>query len=63
MDVELVESMAQDENPEQEMVVIQEQFPPQLNPDPEMGAAVAAADESSPPPLRRNPPHVGDSPP
>ena len=42
MDVGLLESVAQDESPEQEMLIVQEQFPPQLNPEPEMGAAAAA---------------------
>ena len=28
MDLAMLESMAQDENPEQEMLVVQEQFPP-----------------------------------
>ena len=48
MDVELVESMAQDGIPEQEMLNVQEQFPPQLNPEPEMGAAAAAVYDTSP---------------
>ena len=42
MDLELVESMAQDENPEQD-ISVQEQFPPQPNPEPEMGAVAEAA--------------------
>ena len=53
MDVELVESMAQDGIPEQDMLNVQEQFPPQTNPEPEMGAAATALDP--PPPLRQNP--------
>uniref|UniRef100_A0A8C4PWU0 Uncharacterized protein n=1 Tax=Eptatretus burgeri TaxID=7764 RepID=A0A8C4PWU0_EPTBU len=56
MDVECVESMAQDENPEQEMLVVQEHELPQLNPEPEMGAAATVAYDTSPPPLRQNPP-------
>ena len=32
MDLEMLESMAQDGNPEQEMVVMQEQFPPPTEP-------------------------------
>ena len=58
MDVELLESMVQDEIPEQEMLVVeeQEQFSPQTDPKPEMGAAAAAAYDTSPPPLRQNPP-------
>ena len=34
----------------------QEQFSPQTDPEPEMGAAAAAAYDTSPPPLRQNPP-------
>ena len=64
MDVELVESMAQDENPEQEMLVVQEQFPPQPNPEPEMGAAAAEAavydiPPSPPPPKPPDPFRIG----
>ena len=55
MDVGLVESMAQDGDPEQEMLVVQDELP-QLNPEPEMGAAAAAAYDTSPPPLHQNPP-------
>ena len=61
MDVGLVESMAQDESPEQEMLNEQEQFPPQPNPEPEMGAAAAAVYDTSPPPLRQNPPILAES--
>ena len=58
MDLELVESMAQDENPEQEMLIGQDEFP-QPNPEPEMGAAaVAAVYNTSPPLLRQGPPPV-----
>ena len=50
MDLEIVESMAQDENPEQEMLIVQDEFP-QPNPEPEMGAAAAEAGvyDTSPP--------------
>ena len=55
MDVGLVESMVQDEIPEQEMmVVMQVELPPQINPEPEMGAAAAAEYDTSPS-LLRNP--------
>ena len=57
MDLAMLESMVQDENPEQEMLVVQEQFLPQPNPEPEMGAAAAA----SPPPLRQNRPILAES--
>ena len=42
MDVGLLESMAQDGDPEQEMLVVEEQELPQTDPEPEMGAAAAA---------------------
>ena len=61
MDLEMLESMAQDENPEQEMLVEQEQFLPQPTPEPEMGAAAAAMYDTSPPPLRQNPPILAES--
>ena len=54
MDLEMVDSMVQDENPEQD-ISVQEQFPSQPNPEPEMGAAAAAVYDTSPS-LRRNPP-------
>ena len=57
MDGELLESMAQDGVPEQEMLNVQEQFPPQPDPEPEMGAA-AAAEYVTSPPLLRNPPPI-----
>jgi len=60
MDVGLVESMVQDENPEQEMLVVQDELP-QPNPEPEMGAAAAAVYDTSPPPLRQNPPILAES--
>ena len=62
MDVGLVESMVQDEISEQEMmVVMQVELPPQINSEPEMGAAAAAAYDTSPPPLRQNPPILAES--
>ena len=56
MDGGLLDPMAQDEEVEQEMLVVeeQEQSPPQMDPEPEMGAA--AAYDTSPPPLHQNPP-------
>ena len=57
MDVKLIESMAQDGIPEQEMLIVQEQFLPQPNPEPEMGAvAEAAVDDTSPSLLHQLPP-------
>ena len=50
MDGELLESMVQDEIPEQEMLVVQDELP-QLNPEPEMGAAAVAADDTPHPSL------------
>ena len=44
MDVGLVESMVQDGDPEQD-IGVQEQFSPQTNPEPGMGAAAAEAAE------------------
>ena len=51
----LLDPMAQDEEVEQEMLVVegQEQFPPQMDPEPEMGTA--AAYDTSPPLLHQNP--------
>ena len=46
MDLEMVESMVQDEIPEQD-ISVQDQFLPQPNPEPEMGAAAAAVDDTS----------------
>jgi len=60
MDLEFVESMVQDEIPEQEMLVVQDELP-QPNPEPEMGVAAAAAYDTSPPPLRQNPPILVES--
>ena len=52
----LLDSMAQDEIPEQDIVVEeQEQFPPQMDLELEMGAAAAAADFATPPLLRQIP--------
>ena len=56
MDEGLLESMVQDGDAEQEMLVVEEQELPQTNPEPEMGAVAAAAYDTSPPPLRQNPP-------
>ena len=41
MDEGVLESMVQDGDPEQEMLVVQDELP-QTNPEPEMGAAAAA---------------------
>ena len=57
IDVMLDEPMAQDGDPEQEMLVVEEQELPQMDPEPEMGAAAAAAYDTSPP-LLRNPPPI-----
>ena len=56
MDEGVLESMVQDGDPEQEMLVVEEQELPRMDPEPEMGAAAAAAYDASPPPLRQNPP-------
>ena len=51
--------MAQDiPIPEQDIVIGEQEPPPQMDPKPEMGAAAAeaAAYDTSPPPLRQNPP-------
>ena len=44
----LLDPMAQDEEVEQEMLVVeeQEQFPPQMDTEPEMGAAAAAESDT-----------------
>ena len=57
MDEGVLESMAQDGDPEQEMLVVeeQEQFFPQTDLEPEMGAAAAAVYDTSPPPLHQTP--------
>ena len=49
-----LESMVQDEIPEQD-IGVQEQFFPQMNPEPEMGAAAAAVCDTPPPHLRQSP--------
>ena len=49
-----VESMVQHGNPEQD-IPVQEQVPPQTDPEPEMGAAAVAADDTPPPLPRQNP--------
>ena len=61
MDGGLLDPMAQDEEAEQEMLVVeeQEQFPPQMDPEPEMGAA--AAYDTSLTPLHQNPPILAES--
>ena len=51
-----LDSMVQDGDPEQEMLVVQDELS-QTNPEPEMGAAAAAAFDTSPP-LLRNPPPI-----
>ena len=55
----VLDPMAQDEMPEQEMLVVeeQEQSPPQMDPEPEMGAAAAEAAvyDTPPPHLRQIP--------
>ena len=56
MDEGVLESMAQDGDPEQEMLVVEEQELPQLNPELEMCAAAAAAYDTSPCLLRNPPP-------
>ena len=61
----LLDPMAQDEEVEQQMLVVegQEQFPPQMDLEPGMGAAAAeaAAYDTSPPPLHQNPPILAES--
>ena len=58
----LLDPMAQDEEVEQEMLVVEEEqfFPPQMDPEPEMGAAAAeaAVHDTSPPLLHQNPPPI-----
>ena len=52
----VLDPMAQNEEVEQEMLVVEEQeqfFPPQMDSEPEMGAA--AAYDTSPPPLHQTP--------
>ena len=55
MDVELVESMAQDEIPVQDIPIeMQVEFPPQTDPEPEMGAAAAVVYDTPPSPPPSN---------
>ena len=58
----LLDPMAQDEEVEQEMLVVEEEeqfFPPQMDLEPEMGAAAAeAAVYDTSPSLLRNPPLI-----
>ena len=57
MDEGVLESMVQDGDPEQEMLVVEEQELPQMDPEPEMGAAAAAVCDAppSPPPSKSLP--------
>ena len=57
MDEGVLESMAQDGDPKQEMLVVEEQELPQMDLEPERGAAAAAAYDTSPS-LLRNPPPI-----
>ena len=61
MDESNLESMAQDGDAEQEMLVVEEQELPQMDLEPEMGAAAAAVHDTSPPPLHQNPPILAES--
>ena len=57
----MLDPMAQDEEVEQEMLVVEEEqlIPPQMDPQPEMGAAAAeAAVYDTSPSLLRNPPPI-----
>ena len=58
MDGGVLESMAQDGDPEQEMLVVEEQELPQTDPEPEMGAVAAVAYDTSPPLPHQNPPPI-----
>ena len=58
----VLDSMVQDGDPEQEMLVVEEQELPQTDPEPEMGAAAAAVCDAPPPHLRQSPsPTPGES--
>ena len=57
MDEGVLESMAQDGDLEQD-IGVQEQEPPQTDPEPEMGAATAAVYDTSPPLLHQTPPPI-----
>ena len=54
MDEGVLESMVQNGDPEQEMLVVQDELT-QTNLEPKMGAAAAAVYDTSPPPLHQNP--------
>ena len=54
MDEGVLESMAQDGDPEQEMLVVEEHELPQTNSEPEMGAAAAASDTPPSPPSSKS---------
>ena len=56
IDVMLDEPMVQDGDPEQEMLVVEEQELPQMDPEPEMGAA-AVCDAPPLPTSVKVPPH------
>ena len=65
LDEGFLESMVQDGDPEQDTPVqdinVQEQFFPQMDPEPEMGAAAAAEYDTSPSLLRNHPPILAES--
>ena len=50
------------ENPEQEMLVVEGQELPQMDPEPEMGAAAAVVCDAPPPHLRQSPSPTPDEP-
>ena len=58
----MLDPMAQDEEVEQEMLVVEEEqfFPPRMDPEPEMGAEAAVYD-TSPPPPHQSPPILAES--
>ena len=60
MDESNLESMVQDGDPEQDIVVEEHELP-QTDLEPEMGAAAAAVCDTSPPPLHQNPPIPAES--
>ena len=53
--------MAQDNSPEQDIDMGELELPPQMDPEPEMGAAAAAKYDTSPPLLRNPPPILAES--
>ena len=64
----LLDPMAQDKTPvqdisipEQDIVMGELELPPQMDPEPEMGAAAAAVCDAPPPHLRQSPSHGKDS--